>query len=268
MSFNLPLLELYSGWVLLVLTFILFLVSLLVYFKERNLKGLDLFIFLILLFQGIVILLRWISVGHGPYLTRYEVFLSNGWIILALYFIFRFLLPGERIILRVGALTGNLIFLLLAVNGYTHEVGVPPKYFYIWLVIHVLFSKLALGSLLIALGYAIALLRKGSNPNWEKNIYKLLIITLFFWAIVIVSGAIWANERWGRYWGWDPIETWSLIVWLVLAVIVHLIRFYKLGGRALGLLVVLSIFLMIVITAFLPFIVNTIHTLYLLGGAS
>lgn len=39
---------------------------------------------------------------------------------------------------------------------------------------------------------------------------------------MIVSGAIWANQAWGRYWGWDPVETWSLIAWAIYAIYLHL----------------------------------------------
>lgn len=51
--------------------------------------------------------------------------------------------------------------------------------------------------------------------------YQLILLGFLFLSIGIISGAVWANSAWGRYWGWDPKETWSLITWFVYATLLH-----------------------------------------------
>ena len=51
--------------------------------------------------------------------------------------------------------------------------------------------------------------------------YRLIGIAFPFLTVGITTGAIWANVAWGRYWGWDPKETWSLITWLLYALYLH-----------------------------------------------
>ena len=51
--------------------------------------------------------------------------------------------------------------------------------------------------------------------------YQLILLGFLFLSIGIITGAVWANSAWGRYWGWDPKETWSLITWFVYATLLH-----------------------------------------------
>lgn len=218
------------------------------------------------LLHGLLLLERWIRVGHGPYLTAFEVFSSNAWMVMACLFLLRFLFKKDWELLTISGLAGTLIFLLFSLERYSPEIGVPSRYFYIWLVIHVFFNKISLGVVILTLGYALALILGRARPETEALLLRLLMLTLISWTFTIVSGALWAHERWGRYWGWDPIETWSLIVWVLLALIIHGIRFFKISGKPLGILIFATILLFIAITAFLPYLVKTVHTMYLLGG--
>jgi ABC-type transport system involved in cytochrome c biogenesis permease subunit len=76
--------------------------------------------------------------------------------------------------------------------------------------------------------------------------------------IMIASGAIWAYKSWGRYWGWDPIETWSLICWLAYGAYLHL-RINGLRGKAAAWLC----FVVIIVAVFsffgAPYLYPTIH---------
>ena len=51
--------------------------------------------------------------------------------------------------------------------------------------------------------------------------YQLIMFGFLFLTVGIITGAVWANSAWGRYWGWDPKETWSLITWIVYAALIH-----------------------------------------------
>ena len=66
----------------------------------------------------------------------------------------------------------------------------------------------------------------------ENLTVRFVLVGFLFWGIMIATGAIWANEAWGRYWSWDPIETWSLIVWIIYAVYLHVRFTLKWHGRA------------------------------------
>jgi cytochrome c-type biogenesis protein CcsB len=51
--------------------------------------------------------------------------------------------------------------------------------------------------------------------------YQLILLGFLFLSVGIITGAVWAHSAWGRYWGWDPKETWSLITWFVYATLLH-----------------------------------------------
>jgi ABC-type transport system involved in cytochrome c biogenesis permease subunit len=52
--------------------------------------------------------------------------------------------------------------------------------------------------------------------------YRCMALAMIFNALMLVAGAIWAQDAWGRYWAWDPLETWAFITWLLLAFSLHL----------------------------------------------
>jgi cytochrome c-type biogenesis protein CcsB len=114
----------------------------------------------------------------------------------------------------------------------TNLVPVLKSY---WLVVHVAiitasYGFLAMGGLLGMLNLVLMILR---NKNNEKKISftilevsyiieMALMIGLLMLTIGSFIGGVWANESWGRYWGWDPKETWALVTVLVYAIILHL----------------------------------------------
>ena len=55
----------------------------------------------------------------------------------------------------------------------------------------------------------------------EELNHQLVMFGFLFLSAGIITGAVWANSAWGRYWGWDPKETWSLITWFVYATLLH-----------------------------------------------
>jgi cytochrome c-type biogenesis protein CcsB len=55
----------------------------------------------------------------------------------------------------------------------------------------------------------------------DRLAYRTIAFAFFIWTFAVIAGAIWAEEAWGRYWGWDPKETWSFITWTVFAAYLH-----------------------------------------------
>lgn len=221
------------------------------------------------------ILIRWYASGHGPYLTKFESISSSIWIAVAFY---GFIALKMDRLKAVGVLVLPISFLLLGMGIMVNpEIEYLPASFQtIWLIFHIFFNKLALGAILIALGCSIFYLLKTKNGN--KGFYAKLpdLATLdiysynfcgfcyVFWTITVIAGSIWAHKSWGRYWAWDPIETWSIITWLIFGVYMHLRRFHGLKERKAAIFMI-GCFIMIILTLFLvPFITNTVHTEYLI----
>ncbi len=217
--------------------------------------------------------LRWGMAGHGPYMAKYEVLSSNAWITVLM---FLFIAWKVKKIRAAGVVVIPLSFLMMTFGLFTNPQlrDLPPALHGVWLVIHILFNKLAVGAILISLGTAILFLLKRNNDNREfyqklpsidvldAYSYKFVGFGFIFWSITVVAGSIWANEAWGRYWGWDPIETWSLITWLLYGLFLHLRNFFKLNGARSAWMLV-ACFIVSVITIFIiPFVIETLHSSY------
>jgi cytochrome c-type biogenesis protein CcsB len=105
-----------------------------------------------------------------------------------------------------------------------------------WLIAHVISSFIGYAAFGLAFGISIMyLFQGGRNPAPESGIlsrmpdssildeltHQLIMFGFLFLTVGIISGAVWANSAWGRYWGWDPKETWSFITWLIYAAVLH-----------------------------------------------
>jgi cytochrome c-type biogenesis protein CcsB len=66
------------------------------------------------------------------------------------------------------------------------------------------------------------LARLPERPLLDELTHQLIMFGFLFLTVGIITGAVWANSAWGRYWGWDPKETWSLITWFIYATMLHL----------------------------------------------
>jgi ABC-type transport system involved in cytochrome c biogenesis permease subunit len=103
-----------------------------------------------------------------------------------------------------------------------------------WLIFHVSTCMLSYGAFFAAFCIAIlwlALWRKGeSQPLMDALEHHIMAFGFLILTIGIISGAVWAKQAWGRYWGWDPKETWSLITWFVYGIYLH----FRLAGASFG----------------------------------
>ncbi len=186
-----------------------------------------------LLFHSAALGVRWVELGHGPYIRRYEAFSSNAWVALALYLAVQWKLPTIR---HAGALLMPALFLIMGIGALSNPEGqfLSPAMRSPWLVVHVSFAKLSLASLLIASSVSVLYLvkdRKGTSPDDQRRFSlrqlnylgeKFVALGFYFLTIMIASGAVWANTAWGSYWRWDAIESWSLATWLLYGVCLHL----------------------------------------------
>lgn len=193
-----------------------------------------------LLLQSAAIAYWWRIVGHGPYMAPSEVLASDAWMVMVFYLLFLRLYPKIR---PAGVVVFPTTFLLLALAQF-YNPGIrtlPPTFRSIWLVIHIGLYKVSLATLIIALAFSIFYLKKRkSNASWLSRLPELPVIDLYayrfagfgfiFWTIGMLAGSIWAYQSWGRFWGWDPVETWSLVTWILFGINLHLRRFFRWSG--------------------------------------
>lgn len=229
-----------------------------------------------LLLNSLTIGIRWHSQGHGPYITLYEVLLSNVWIATLLYLVFSIVWKGLHVI---GVFAVPIIFLTIgAVAMSPSEVSMlTPSYKSIWLILHVLFAKLTYGSIVIATALALSVILR-TRLNSERHAYvarlpdparadilsyKLIVTSLFFCSIMIISGSIWANQLWGKYWGWDPVEIWSLVTWVVYGLYLHLRITFRFSGTAASIYVIAAFVVSVVSFFLMPYVVNTVHNSFM-----
>ncbi|OGW25224.1 MAG: cytochrome C biogenesis protein ResC [Nitrospirae bacterium GWC2_42_7] len=225
-----------------------------------------------LIVHGIALVYRWAIAGHGPYMVRYEVLSSNAWIALATFLAFSRFFPKIR---PVSIFTFPAVFLLIALSLFFNPEmkKLPPSLQSIWLVLHVTFYKIALGTILIALALSVFyILKNRTKIKWLERIpdkdtldiyaYRFVGFGFTFWAIGMLAGSIWAYQSWGRFWGWDPIETWSLVTWVLFGIYLHLRRFFGWKGEKSAYFFVLCFIVSVVSIFFVPLVESSIHTEY------
>jgi len=188
---------------------------------------------LIFLYHGYGIGLRWYISGHAPWSNGYEATIFISWVgvLASLLFLKKSSYPFAAMMLisvcLLGIAHGNLMS-----PEITNLVPVLKSY---WLMIHVAiitgsYGFLALGSVLSILVFILmCLTTAGNKTSVYKDIMQLTAINqvsstigLFMLTIGTFLGGVWANESWGRYWGWDPKETWALISIIVYSFVLHL----------------------------------------------
>ena len=180
---------------------------------------------------------RWYISGHAPWSNGYESMIYIAWATVFAGFIFSKRSPMTMA--STGILTGLILF-VAHLNWMNPQITtlVPVLNSY-WLSIHVSMITASYGFLGLAalLGFIVILLFILKNKNNEKHIsYSIkefnsisemsIMVGLVLLTVGNFLGGVWANESWGRYWGWDPKETWALVTILIYAIILHL-RFIK-----------------------------------------
>jgi len=185
--------------------------------------------------------LRWYIAGHAPWSNAYESILYIAWATVLAGFVFSRRSP---LTLAATSILAGIFLFVAHLNWLDPQITnlVPVLQSY-WLMIHVAvitasYGFLGLGALLGMLVLVLFILRgKGKNPDIDRAIKELTIINemtlLVGLALITVGnflGGVWANESWGRYWGWDPKETWAAVTILVYAAVVHMRFIPRLKG--------------------------------------
>ena len=177
--------------------------------------------------------IRWYISGHAPWSNGYETMIYIGWATLLSGFVF---VKRSSITLAVTTILAGIILFVAGMSWMNPEItNLVPVLKSYWLIVHVAvitasYGFLAIGALLGLINLILMILRNPKNlKNTTYSITELayiiemtLIIGLMLLTVGAFIGAVWANESWGRYWGWDPKETWALVTVIVYSFILHL----------------------------------------------
>ncbi len=201
------------------------------------------------LFHTLGLGLRTVILDRPPVSNMYESMIFMNWALMLFAFGFA-ALRRTAAPLAAGAIISALIEIyanLLPIDP-SMDVLVPVLRSNYWLTVHVLTIVASYGAfgLAMALGHrhliADRILKRWNDKDADASA-RLILRVIEFGAILIgvgtVLGGIWANESWGRFWGWDPKETWALITLLGYLVMIHLRYFKKISpfGLAIGTIV-------------------------------
>lgn len=231
--FNLTLVYLLLGFVMLVISFVLIFNP---NFKaQKTTKTLFIILAAIFAVQTFAMGYRWYISGHAPWSDTYESMLYISWsaIFAGVMFFRRSLLALSSAVI-MAAIFMFTAHLTEIDPQITNLVPVLKSY---WLTIHVSILTASYGffGLSAILGFLtlIMFIFRKNRPHLDDIIKHVsaineisLIVGLVFITVGNFLGGVWANESWGRYWGWDPKETWSYVSIIVYAIVVHL-RFIK-----------------------------------------
>jgi ABC-type transport system involved in cytochrome c biogenesis permease subunit len=213
---------------------------------------------------------RWVRVGHVPVINAYEMLSANLWGLMVAVAV------GHAVLPRVRAFVAFVMPVVLMIMGWmllkpTDESSLPPTYDTIWLFVHIGFIKLFLGAAFVALGLAfIVLLRRAGfaharlarlpgDLSLDGTAYRCMALALIFDTLGIVAGAIWAQDAWGRYWSWDPLEVWSLVTWLAIGLTLHVRASFR-TAPPVNALLILGTWTVAFFTFFgIPFVTTALH---------
>ncbi|MDD4993125.1 MAG: cytochrome c biogenesis protein CcsA [Paludibacter sp.] len=185
--------------------------------------------------------LRWYISGHAPWSNGYEAMIFVGWGTTLAGLIFASRNPITLAITSLLAATALSVAGMSWMNPeITNLVPVLKSY---WLVVHVAvitssYGFLATGAMLAFFNMCLMIARRPNNAaKINENIQEFsyiielaLTIGLFMLTVGTFLGGVWANESWGRYWGWDSKETWALVSVLVYSVVLHLRKIPKMNS--------------------------------------
>ena len=202
--------------------------------KESSLflKLLGWLLFTGFLFHTFGLALRWYIAGHSPMSNGYESMIFISWATLLAGFIFSrksaFALSAAAVLASMTLMVAHMSFMDPEI---TNLVPVLKSY---WLTLHVSviissYGFLGVGAILGLISLVLLALSNDKNRDRISDTideltvinFKTLTLGLYFVTIGTFLGAIWANESWGRYWGWDPKETWSLITIIIYSLVIH-----------------------------------------------
>ena len=215
--------------------------------------------------------LRWSETGISPFISISESITLGVFMTVLIFLLFQF---SAKKIRPLGVLVMPVVFVLMGWAGtLMKEVAstLAPALQSWWLWIHITGASIGFASVLMAAGMGLMYLlkEKYSGGIYEKLpelkdidtlAYRYVAGGFIMYGLMIVSGAFWSNQVKGNYWGWDPVEVWSLISWLIYGIYLHLRITFGWRGRKLAWYSLVALAIMIISYWGIPFGVETFHS--------
>ncbi|HUN54652.1 MAG TPA: c-type cytochrome biogenesis protein CcsB [Smithella sp.] len=213
--------------------------------------------------QTFALLLRWkasydLGIGHVPLSNLFESMIFFAWAITLIYLIIEWRTKNKT----VGVIAVLMAFLAMAYASLSPDVDnriepLIPALQSNWLTTHVVTCFMGYAAFTIAFSCGLLYLLKSMKESGTKRlsgfperlpslatlealIYQNTALGFVFLTMGIITGSIWAHYAWGSYWSWDPKETWSLITWLIYAIMLHSRYVRGWRGRRLAVMAIIG----------------------------
>ena len=224
-------------------------------------KGLKYIIYTLFFLNTLGLISRWYISGHAPWSDAYESMIYVAWSAVIFGIIFG---RKSNFTLASATFVSSIILSIAHMNWLDPSIAnLQPVLDSYWLMIHVAvivgsYGPFTIGMILGVVALFLTILSNKKNRNkMSKKLEELTIVNELSLTIGLIMltignflGGMWANESWGRYWGWDPKETWALISIIIYAAVLHLRIVPTLKGKWLFNLMSIIAFASIMMTYF------------------
>ena len=187
---------------------------------------------------------RGITAGRIPLANQFEFATAFAWGVAVMLIVLQKRTQAQWI--RAAAMPMAFLILSYAALQPREITELMPALKSAWFGLHIGSAVFAYASFVLA-GCAgvryLTLGRKDENQLMQIDFlcYRLVALGFLLLTVVILSGAIWAEQAWSAFWTWDPKETWALITWILYAIYLHLRLRRKLSGKVMAWIVVIAV---------------------------
>lgn len=197
------------------------------------------------LLHTLLLVMRVYILGRPPVSNMFETVLYVPWICMLIGWIAQIMYRGYKTLLA-ASLSSLLLLSFIPLTGMRGgmenvQAVLDSRY---WLIVHVLMVVGSYGAFfvsgLLAHGFLIGMLLKKISPANQQSLQRAILLTLYVGVCLLIPGTllggVWAAQSWGRFWDWDPKESWACITSCIYLYVIHLYRFGRIQslGLALG----------------------------------
>lgn len=215
--------------------------------------------------------LRWTAAGVTPFISISESISLGSFMAVLVFLGLQFSSAKVR---PAGAFVMPVVFVLMGWAGTLFKdvaQQLVPALQSGWIWVHIVGASTGFASVLVAAGLGLAYLLKASHSGGfydrlpslvaiDNLAYRFVAGGFIMYGLMMVSGCFWSNQVKGSYWGWDPVEVWSLVSWLTYGIYLHLRITMGWRGRKLAWYAIIALFTMIVSYWGIPFSLETFHS--------
>lgn len=219
----------------------------------------------------LTIIIRWKATGISPFFTISESLAFGAFCAVTIFLAVEF---TTKKLQPLGVLVMPVVFVLMGWAGTLMKgaaASITPALQSGWIWAHIIGAATGFSAVLCAAGFGLLFLIKEKGTGWlaerlpetstlDDLSYRFVTGGFILYGLMIITGAFWANQVKGTYWGWDPVEVWSLISWLTYGIYLHLRITFGWRGRRLAWYSIIAMVAMIVSYWGIPFAVETFHS--------